>query len=243
MFYAVANAGVLIVCGRTKLLVDALFTGGRGAGFSPPSDAVLECMLAGEAPFDGLSAYVFTHLHPDHGEPCAIARIRDKSVPVLLPRTARFAREVEALENPVVYFDGAESCVDVGGLRVTAVETEHAGGEAFGIEHRSLFLGAPGRRVFLAGDARSDDARLPGGRTADIAFLAFPEVARAGGRALIEALSPKKLFLYHLPFPEDDRYRMNAMTRRRIEENADWLPETEVFRKASGHLVISGNYE
>ena len=60
-----ANAGVLVRCRDTAILLDALFNDKEQA-YCSPSSAVLEKMLGGEPPFEHIDYVMFTHLHADH---------------------------------------------------------------------------------------------------------------------------------------------------------------------------------
>jgi hypothetical protein len=70
--------------------------------------------------------------------------------------------------------------------------------------------------------------RAAGARGLSAACVNYPELARESGLRLIRALSPARLFLYHLPFPEEDRLRANEMTRGRIESLRGSLPSASI---------------
>ncbi len=61
----VANAGVLVAAGRTRILIDALFDRPNPAYRAPSADTI-EKMVNGTAPFDGVGLALVTHNHPDH---------------------------------------------------------------------------------------------------------------------------------------------------------------------------------
>ena len=64
----VANTGLLLRCGDTGILADALCSPGEH-GFSAPSPETWEKLLCGEPPFETVDTLLFTHLHSDHFSP------------------------------------------------------------------------------------------------------------------------------------------------------------------------------
>jgi len=61
----VANSGVLVATGDRKILIDALFDLPNPA-YRAPSPDTIDRMVNGTAPFDGVTAALVTHNHPDH---------------------------------------------------------------------------------------------------------------------------------------------------------------------------------
>jgi glyoxylase-like metal-dependent hydrolase (beta-lactamase superfamily II) len=64
----VANSGVLVAAGDRKILIDALFDRPNPA-YRAPSAETIDRMVDGIAPFDGVTAALVTHNHPDHFDP------------------------------------------------------------------------------------------------------------------------------------------------------------------------------
>jgi len=61
----IANEGVLVTNGETKIMFDPLFSEGFGNYLTVPDDMRAK-MMAGEAPFDGIDAVFISHAHGDH---------------------------------------------------------------------------------------------------------------------------------------------------------------------------------
>lgn len=61
----IANEGVLVVDGETKLLFDPLFHNGFN-NYRVPSEEQRAAMLQGAAPFDGVDMVFISHAHGDH---------------------------------------------------------------------------------------------------------------------------------------------------------------------------------
>src|SRR5512136_2900700 len=79
----IANAGVLVSSGDLKVLIDAVFDK-PNPEYRAPAAGVLEKILAGQAPFDGLDAVLVTHNHPDHFDPTLAARFLERLAGPLL---------------------------------------------------------------------------------------------------------------------------------------------------------------
>lgn len=61
----IANEGVMISKGDTKILFDPLFRNSFG-NYRLPSAASIEAMMAGAPPFDGIDVVFISHSHGDH---------------------------------------------------------------------------------------------------------------------------------------------------------------------------------
>lgn len=72
--YYIANEGIMVTRGETKILFDPLFTNDYGQYRLPPP-ALEAALLAGRAPFDGVDAVFISHYHGDHFSASAILRL------------------------------------------------------------------------------------------------------------------------------------------------------------------------
>jgi len=61
----IANAGLLIDSGNSKVLFDPLFDNDYGQYYLPPAD-IRAAILSGNAPFDNIDAVFVSHVHADH---------------------------------------------------------------------------------------------------------------------------------------------------------------------------------
>ncbi|WP_420434252.1 hypothetical protein [Hyphobacterium sp.] len=68
-----ANEGVHISDGETAVLIDALNWNSYEGRYALPSDEARANMIAGAAPFDAVTALLFTHIHGDHSDPDSAA--------------------------------------------------------------------------------------------------------------------------------------------------------------------------
>lgn len=65
-----------------------------------------------------------------------------------------------------------------------------------------------GKTLLTAGDATPFDERifaLTGGRAPDVALLDFPWLTTRRGQEMLNRLAPRRIVLFHLPYPEEDR--------------------------------------
>jgi L-ascorbate metabolism protein UlaG (beta-lactamase superfamily) len=156
----VANMGVLVSAGKTKVLIDALFDK-PNPDYRAPSPEVLDKIMKGEAPFDGIDLVLVTHNHPDHVNPgLAVRYLEARPEPVLLaPSDAVEAmRQVSAdwprIEPRVVPLDlkvGDKAMKEMRGIPVTACRTLHSGDREAPMNLMFVFeIGA--RRIWHEGD-------------------------------------------------------------------------------------------
>ena len=132
----VANCGVLVSSGASKVLIDALFDK-PNPEYRAPAPETLERMMTGAPPFDGVDLVLVTHDHPDHFDAAlAVRYLETRPEPVLLaPADAVEAMRKAAADWPridprVVPLDirvGEREKRDAAGIPVTALRTLHSG--------------------------------------------------------------------------------------------------------------------
>ncbi len=208
----IANAGALVSSGGNKVLIDALFDS-PNPEYRAPSPDVLEKIMRGTAPYDGIDLVLVTHNHPDHLNPRLAVRYLE-SVPgsfLAAPADAvaemrKSASDWTKIEQRVVSLDikvGEREKRILGEIPVTALRTLHSGGGDSPMNLVYVFdLG--GWNVFHEGDSagKPDDFRvleLESGPV-DLALVHFwfplePNCARY----LQEVLKPDHIALTHLP--------------------------------------------
>jgi L-ascorbate metabolism protein UlaG (beta-lactamase superfamily) len=208
----VANMGVLVSSGDTKVLIDALFEK-PNPDYRAPAPETLGKIMKGEAPFDGVDLVLVTHDHPDHFDAgLAVRFLEARSEPALVaPEDAveamrRAAADWPRIESRVVPIGlkvGEKRGLDVRGIPVTACRTMHSGDRDSPMNLMYLFE-LDGRRVWHEGDPNGrceifgafglNDARL------DLAVVHYwyplePNCARF----LQEDLKTGHIALGHLP--------------------------------------------
>ena len=208
----VANMGVLVGSGDTKVLIDALFDK-PNPEYRAPAPETLERIMTGAAPFDGVDLVLVTHDHPDHFDAgLAVRYLETHSEPLLLaPADAveamrRAAADWAKIGPRVVAIDlkvGEKETKDLKGVPLTACRTLHSGDRDAPMNLMFLFeLG--GRRVWHEGDTNGKPDVFQGfglgGAPVDLAIVHYwfplePQCARF----LQEVLAPGHIALTHLP--------------------------------------------
>ena len=208
----IANEGVMVSSGNQKVLIDALFDK-PNAEYRAPSPDVLDKIMKGEAPFDGVDLLLVTHNHPDHFDAPLAARYM-ATFPgsiLLAPADAvaelrKAAADWTKIEPRVVSFDikvGEKEMRDLKQVQVTAFRTLHSGDWESPMNVMYLFE-LNGSRIFHEGDSpgKTDEYRDFGLGSApvDLALVHFwfplePNCANF----LQEVLKPDHVSLMHLP--------------------------------------------
>lgn len=237
----VANAGVVVEMGGEKILVDALFTS-REEGFSAPSPNTREAILAGGPPYDGVTALIVSHDHPDHFDATlGMAFLRRHHVgSIVLPGSVAeaypdFKKLAEERSKRLVLLgvpQGYERTVHLGEVALTALSVPHAAPQFAGVEHYAFLLAAGGRSLLLLADsdylpelfAGMLSARRPDTILANPLFLNKPK----GRQVLLEA-EPQKLLVYHLPFEGEDTLGLRKAARHDSQKYAAILPPVELL--------------
>jgi L-ascorbate metabolism protein UlaG (beta-lactamase superfamily) len=208
----VANTGALVAAGDLKVLVDALFDK-PNPEYRGPAPEVLEKIMKGAVPFDGVDLVLVTHNHPDHFDArLAVRYLENLPEPLLLaPADAvadmrQAATDWPKIEPRVIPLDikvGEKDKRDLKKIPVTAFRTLHSGDRESPMNLMYLFE-IEGWRVFLEGDStgKPDDFKSfgLGGTPVDLALVHYwfpldPNCARF----LQEVLKPNHIALTHLP--------------------------------------------
>jgi len=208
----IANEGVLVASGDSKILIDAFFDK-PNAEYRAPSPEVFDKIMKGEAPYDGVDLVLVTHNHPDHFEASLAARYLatfPESVFVgpadAVAELRRVATDWVSFEPRVISLDlkvGETAKRELKRVSLTAARTLHSGDQESPMNLMYRFE-LNGWRVFHEGDSTGKagmcrDSEL-GGAPIDLALVHFwfpldPDCARF----LQEVLKPDHIALTHLP--------------------------------------------
>jgi 2-polyprenyl-3-methyl-5-hydroxy-6-metoxy-1,4-benzoquinol methylase/L-ascorbate metabolism protein UlaG (beta-lactamase superfamily) len=208
----VANSGVLVGSGETKVLIDALFDK-PNPEYRAPAPEVLDKMMKGAPPFDGVDLVLITHNHPDHFDAALGVRyLEARPEPVLLaPADAveemrKAAADWTKIDSRVVSLDlkaGEKGMKDLNRIPVTGFRTLHSG-DLESPMNLMYLVDLNGWRVFHEGDSNGKPEVYQGfglGDTpVDVALVHFwfplePNCARF----LQEVFKPDHIALTHLP--------------------------------------------
>jgi glyoxylase-like metal-dependent hydrolase (beta-lactamase superfamily II) len=84
-FY-LANEGVMVSDGDTRILFDPLYPESYGQYLLVPEE-MRRALFAGEAPFDGVDAVFISHFHGDHFSPGDVLALMQAQADIALLRT------------------------------------------------------------------------------------------------------------------------------------------------------------
>ena len=133
-----ANEGLMVVNGDTKILFDPLFRNDYGQYMLLPAD-MEEALFAGAAPFDGIDAVFVSHHHGDHFSPVDMIRLlrEQPNVRLYAPNQAVIAMRSESSNSDAAIFErvtgvsleykDAPVTLDMDGMLIEAVRIPHSG--------------------------------------------------------------------------------------------------------------------
>jgi hypothetical protein len=215
-----ANEGLMVVHGDTKIMFDPLFEESFGQYLLLP-EAMKTALFAGTPPFDGIDAVFVSHYHGDHFSPAEMLSLlkAQPAIQLYAPGQAVEAlREVANVQDDSVFervtavdlaYRDAPVTLDMEGLRIEAVRIPHSGWPTgrVNIENIAwrvtlnesttvLHLGdADPNDIHFAPDANYWDSNRP--------HMAFPPYwffsSRSGLEILAERIKPVRSVGVHVP--------------------------------------------
>lgn len=208
----IANSGVLVQVGNTKILIDAFFTDGKGR-FMTPESSLLDAMVAERPPYNNLALALATHAHPDHFSPQQIGKLLFTNKKLNCLTTPQVVDSIEAV------MDNFESIHDrtltfpisrtwktynQESLGVKAAYARHAGKANAKIQDLIFLVNINGKKVLHLGDADMDPDRFDelnlNFEDIDIAFVPFWYMTSFYGAEILRQHIPaKKIVAVHIP--------------------------------------------
>jgi L-ascorbate metabolism protein UlaG (beta-lactamase superfamily) len=237
----IANSGVMLAAGKSKVLIDALFDKPH-PDYKSPAPETLEKIMAGTAPFDGVDLVLVTHNHSDHFAAPLVVRYLEAfpGATLMAPADAVAEMRKEAgwtkIAPHVVSFDlkvNSKKKRDLPGFSLTAFRTLHSNKQETPM-NLMYMLQFDGWSIFHEGDSEAtiDEYRGfgLGGAPIDLALVHFwfplaPETAKL----LQEVLKPAHVGLTHLPIRlENDAPVKINMVRQYYQDIFLLLPGMKV---------------
>lgn len=224
--YYLANEGVLVTRGATKVLFDPLFRYPHDYYQAVPEE-MEAALFAGEPPFDGVDAVFISHFHADHFSPELILRLlrMQPGIHLYAPAQAVAGLEDIAAERDTAVFEritatdleywDAPLTIETDGLLVEATHIPHSGWpdarlDVQNLAYRVTLDGAA--TVLHMGDADTrdrhfaKDSSLWKARHTDMAFPPYWFFLGPEGRAIIdERLQPGHSVGVHIPADPAER--------------------------------------
>lgn len=221
LFYTV-NSGVYLRGGGTALLIDGIHRGEKVA-FSPMPPTLTAWLRDGAEPFTQLDGLLFTHNHPDHFDPDALALMAD-DLPAYGPELKRAGSRM-ILPGVTQVFMGTGA--------ILALDTIHAGVDFARVPHCSYLIHTGDGWTFVAGDAvlapdLAHRLRSLCGIAPRTVLVNPCQLLEPSGHEFLRVLRPEKVLLYHLPRYEEDRLGCYTLANNALKRYPADLPP--IFR-------------
>lgn len=228
-----ANEGLMVAHGETKILFDPLFNESYGQYRLLP-DALRTALMNGEAPWDGIDAVFISHYHDDHFAPQDVLDYlhRNQSALLFAPAQAVSAlQDIAAADDAVfdritaVYLEAGDPAQRLrrAGLVIEVVRIPHSGWPERRLEVENLAWRvtlADGPTVLHLGDADTSDLHYADApdywreRRLDMAFPPYWYfLSTSGLEVLAKRLQPAHAVGIHVPssIPADAARREEAL--------------------------------
>lgn len=228
-----ANEGVMVEHGETKVLFDPLFNESFGEYRLVP-DEIRRALVAGEPPWDGVDAVFISHYHNDHFSPrdmLAFLRARGDTRLYAPQQAVAVLREAADRGDEVLFervtaialeYGDAPQTIEIPNLLIEAARIPHAGWPGHTeIENIAWRITLDNQSTVLhLGDADTNDVHFEqpaeywGRPLPDMAFLPYWYfLSESGLRVLRERLRPTHAVGIHVPVavPEDAAERESGL--------------------------------
>lgn len=227
VFHSV-NSGLYLWDGENGLLVDGIHQG-REEGCSPMPEFLSMQMRRGSGLFAHLNGLLFTHLHRDHYDPARVHCLLREH-----PELPFYTPGSHCGPTAVCSVRRGECTVRMGSAYILARNTVHDGERFRGDAHQSYLIRMGGETFFIAGDAAltpEDAAAFSGfyGGEVDAGFFNLYQLSSPQGQDFLRILCPRRIFLEHLPFREDDRFHYRSLARQAARSLPEDLPRVEIL--------------
>ncbi|MEM7309228.1 MAG: MBL fold metallo-hydrolase [Planctomycetota bacterium] len=229
-----ANEGVLLARGETKVLIDACLQTPYSIYAALPEEVHAD-LAAGRKPFDGLDLALASHVHRDHVQPASARAVLAGNPALALASSPQVIaavgeelvdddplreRLVELLPEPGKWRSYAR-----GPVRLECFLLPHSGVRHASVQNLAHLVDVGGLRVLHLGDAEASRSHLvPMGlkeREVDVACVPYWWLLSDSGKELIEAeIAPRVTVAVHVPPGELEQVRTT------LRRNA---PEVVVF--------------
>ena len=198
-----ANAGVLVTHGETKIVFDPLFDNDYGTYELVPKD-IEQSLFAGAPPFDGLDAVFVSHHHGDHFSPARMVQLLQAHPNLQLYGPRQAIDDMPVDESDIALRDRLHAVeldannhfsAAFGDIEINAVRIPHSGWPTrhAEIENISFKVSLDGSATVLhMGDAHTDpeffaaDAEYWAERHMHLAMPPYWFFMSGGGRKILE---------------------------------------------------------
>ena len=225
------NEGLYLWNGRTGLLIDALH-GGVSEGFSDMPEKYKRLMLEKKSFFRKTNDVLFTHLHDDHYNAELVEQFAK-----LNPSSFFYGPGLEKNNVSVVESNNRFDYIKIRDYQIYSFHSEHDGKPYAGYPHRSYIIECDDERLWLSGDALFSDKLAEdvldacAGKQIDRAFVNVYQIGSRNNLSFLQKVHPKEIYLYHLPYPEDDHGRYHHLAKGCISKCARMGMEVKMLQQ------------
>ena len=209
-----ANEGVLLSSGETRVVIDGLFRPYETYAVMPAADR--ERLETNQPPFEGVDLVLVSHVHGDHFHAESVARhLRQNPQATLVTSAqvvAEVAAQVGATHNDAVRSRlrdvtpgaGERLTLSLAGIDLQVLGLPHGGRRNASIQNLGHVISLGGRRILHIGDADTNAEtfqRLALDRDGiDVALLPAWFLTERDGQAIVrDYIKPRRLVAIHLP--------------------------------------------
>lgn len=246
----IANAGVLIEFGGTKILIDGIHSKKAGC-FSTVPESILNKIINGEGQFNKIDYLLFTHNHNDHLDLQLVTKYIsvNNNATLIMPKHKENERkhenfeQIKMIENKLLLDSpiGEMKEIKLSNIKIKYFKTIHEGDEYKYINNYSYIIYIGSKTFLHLGDAKPDYeffADILLNEKIDYALLNFPYSILPSSRRIVkEIVCPKKLIVFHLPFESDDELGYRKRTIKIIKRYIEALPDTTVFLESMQEII------
>lgn len=230
----IANSGIFIQSGETKILIDSFFDNGRGK-FATPGATQLDAMVAGKSPYNNLSLALVTHSHPDHFNQQKVAKLMSTqknlnclTTPQVVDSIESVMDNFESIHDRTLTFPLSRTwkTYSKGGLTVKAAYSRHAGKINAKVQDLIFIVNVNGKKILHLGDADMNPDRFQELKlkyeNIDVAFIPFWYMTGFYGAEIINKyIAPKKVVAVHFP---------NNGSKQSLAKIKQFVPEAIIFQ-------------
>lgn len=239
-----ANEGILLQSDTLKILIDGIHENNDGE-FNGLSKQVLKDLIDGEKLlFQNIDYILYTHCHYDHFSAAATAAYLERHPVkgVLMPdhgtRAFISLRETASRRADSTWLldlsQGVKNEIKLSeDFTLTVFRSVHAGAEYADVDHFCYLLNFGGRKLFIIGDSEYNSgyfSQMLAGEAIDAAFVNPLFLNKHDGREVLsQALKPKKLIIYHIPFEGHDKFGFRKLVIQDVKKYRESMPDILVL--------------
>lgn len=239
-----ANTGIIIERDEVKLLIDGLHKNISTTFSGISAEVFADLCEAKKNIYKNINYLIFTHLHEDHFSAeytekyLKSNKIDGFFAPELLKDKYSSLNKVIEENSAEKYFFN----LSLGEQRKIKLTTDlslqifsavHAGKQYKDVENYCYLIDFAGRKLFIISDSDYDSkyfSKMLENEDIEAVFINPLFLNNKRGREVItKSIKPKKLIVYHIPFADDDKYKMRKMVSRDAEKYEDQLPEINIL--------------